>query len=246
MKRQLCYKKEGYFLRLKGDFFLKSREEIFGVGWEWSIFGLYEIYKVMNKFLLLVIVVFNTFSAFAQIANDEIEVIKYGLKIEERKYPIIYLNKKPAPSTNAQGLEKFSNGKFYARESDMYDPVGDKVLKKGRTLDSLILSQKEIEFIVGSLVKPTIWKNNLFPNSIAVQNITEAKQKMYDLKMLKKDIEGIYFFSFSKPIFIRNNTICLFSIATLCGGSCGGFETYFLRKINGKWSKWMIVSGGDF
>jgi hypothetical protein len=42
-------------------------------------------------------------------------------------------------------------------------------------------------------------------------------------------------YSFSKPIFLRNNTICLFYFGSSCGHLCGGGGLYIYVRENGVW-----------
>ncbi len=52
---------------------------------------------------------------------------------------------------------------------------------------------------------------------------------------------GKSLFSFSIPIFFRDNQYCAFFYANICGGLCG--EEYFsiYRKEFGAWSLWITV-----
>jgi hypothetical protein len=46
---------------------------------------------------------------------------------------------------------------------------------------------------------------------------------------------GRSFNEFSVPLFIRNNTYCLFYSANYCGGLCGGGNLILYKKSNGVW-----------
>lgn len=48
-------------------------------------------------------------------------------------------------------------------------------------------------------------------------------------------------FSITKPIFLRNNTLCIFDYFYDCGNRCAESETTVFKKVNGKWEMWMIV-----
>ena len=45
-----------------------------------------------------------------------------------------------------------------------------------------------------------------------------------------------------RAIFIRNNTLCIFSYSYNCGILCAYGETAVYIKDNGVWSKWLVIS----
>lgn len=51
--------------------------------------------------------------------------------------------------------------------------------------------------------------------------------------------EGYY--SFSKPIFFRKNTISIFYSSYNCGGLCGGGQLDLYRKINDQWQLYFTL-----
>ncbi len=52
---------------------------------------------------------------------------------------------------------------------------------------------------------------------------------------------GKELYHFSKPVLLRNNTLCLFYYSNACGSLCGeGYLTLF-RKEQGSWVKWFII-----
>jgi len=72
----------------------------------------------------------------------------------------------------------------------------------------------------------------------ALQNDTATVRKLrYDYTFV---------FTFAKPVYIRDNTVCLVAFGAMCGSDCGRTETSFYRRENNEWTKWIIVSAGDF
>jgi hypothetical protein len=113
--------------------------------------------------------------------------------------------------------------------------------------ECLILTKSEKLYINDQLDKMTgkSWTENLMKNSQKLNNdsleILIGKQGLGWLdKYYEKYKTGFY--SFSKPIFLRNNTICIFSFDYSCGILCAYGETAIYFKHNGEWSKWLIIS----
>lgn len=70
--------------------------------------------------------------------------------------------------------------------------------------------------------------------SLALKKIIAWEHKLID------KYNGYY--SFSKPIFIRNDTICIFDYGYGCGSTCGDGSLAVYRKVNGTWQKWILLS----
>jgi len=107
------------------------------------------------------------------------------------------------------------------------------------------LNTKEKRYVKSELnkMKKFVWSDSLFKNSILIKqdSINYAFGKSN-----KSRIDGWGYFNthfgpgyydFSKPIFIRNNTICIFYRGYHCGWLCGeGYVGIYVRKGN----KWVI------
>lgn len=113
--------------------------------------------------------------------------------------------------------------------------------------ECLILTKSEKLYISEQLdkMKGHVWTNDLFKNSKMLNSgslhrlIGKQGLGWHD-KYYKRYKTGFY--SFSKPIFIRNNTICIFSYSYNCGILCAYGETAIYIKDNGAWSKWLVIS----
>jgi len=53
---------------------------------------------------------------------------------------------------------------------------------------------------------------------------------------------GKGYYSFSKPIFIRDNSICIFFFNFDCGVLCAKGELSVYKKSGNKWVKWFILN----
>lgn len=50
------------------------------------------------------------------------------------------------------------------------------------------------------------------------------------------------FYEFSRPIFLRNESICIFYCSLNCGSLCLDSNLLIFIKKDGKWEKWMTIS----
>jgi hypothetical protein len=184
--------------------------------------------------------------SFGQTNVDEIAVLTEALKIVDYQEPIIYIKTLNKNYESKYLTDKINRNSFYIREGDVIDPITGIVDSVGKNLDSLILTETEVNYLIQVISEPINWEENLFNNSIAVNDQSEAWEKYVEIRKNVKSKKALYYFSFTKPIFIRNKTICLLAIAAICGGECGITNFSFYRKVNGKWGKWIRISGGEF
>ena len=109
------------------------------------------------------------------------------------------------------------------------------------TNDQFTLTSEEITYIKQHLVKAKnkVWKEYLFINSI---RIPSDSMHSFLIQNRNKDL-----YLFSKPIFIRNNSVALFYVANLCcGGIYGPVDLSFYRKNGKLWQRWIRIDGGAF
>ena len=101
--------------------------------------------------------------------------------------------------------------------------------------DSILLTNDELTYLNAQLelTDHFHWEQRLFKNAKIIPFDTLRHQRLY----------GQYWF-FSKPIFIRDNSICLFYYIFYCGNTCGHSQLAFYRWRNNKWTKWIHVIGG--
>jgi len=136
-------------------------------------------------------------------------------------------------------------------------------LSDKRNGDTLTLSKTEQKYILTQLEQQTVWPVNLFPNSKRIDtdsmtshirqmnlqrrlklNLAKLQKDTLTIKKLRYDLP--YVFTFLKPIYIRDKTICLIAFSAICGGECGLAETSLYKKEKNGWSKWMILSAIDY
>lgn len=117
---------------------------------------------------------------------------------------------------------------------------------KVQIIDSLVLLKEEQQFIIKELqrqVDTSLWNQFEIPNSQSIlkDTITAIFKDRANGWRNFYSTYGKSLFSFSIPIFFRDNQYCAFFYTNICGGLCG--EEYFsiYRKEFGVWSLWITV-----
>ncbi|HWY36274.1 MAG TPA: hypothetical protein VNX68_16630, partial [Nitrosopumilaceae archaeon] len=98
---------------------------------------------------------------------------------------------------------------------------------------SIKLTGEEQKYILEEVEKEKgfIWPDNLFKNSTRIELDTFGPQAVT---------------TFTKPIYFRNNSVCLLYIRRLYSRASGNQRLYFCKKVNGVWEKGLLVGGGDW
>lgn len=91
------------------------------------------------------------------------------------------------------------------------------------------VSQNEIESHLKRKNEPYLLESeNISPNDTSA--VVEMKNKRY------------FVYSFSKPIFFRDNKFCIFAFCTKMGNNSKDYcKVAFYRKRNGKWTEWLEI-----
>lgn len=180
---------------------------------------------------------------------DEIEIVEQAISIEDSKLPIVYIKRSidlKAPPKKL--IDKIQNGIFYETESlgkTIENPSTGEITLFVKLVDSLILSDEEKKVILNQLKISKSWDENLLENSIRVENLSDGYRMIKRIKN-SGSIEINYVFSFSVPIFLRENTICMLALTSLCGDDCGKTDISFYKRINNVWKKWISFYGVDY
>lgn len=104
--------------------------------------------------------------------------------------------------------------------------------------DSAFYSKEELAFIMKSIkTSPVKWSNGLLGsvNVISKDTIDAIfKDKSKGWNYFNKHF-GQSYHIFSVPIFLRNDSLCLFYSSTHCGYECGDGHFILYKRENGKW-----------
>ena len=207
---------------------------------------------LIRTFVILIwltsVQLFYVTATYGQVSQDDTTILLKAFRNVTIQRQIVYVDTVNKNSSVPEGLEEiFQKGTV----TDL------------RQVNSIILTKKEQNYLLSQLRQQVVWSANLFPNSKRIDTDSiwtflrqMNAQRALSLKhaVLQKDTVTIknlrydypYVFTFTKPIYIRDNTVCLITFFAMCGRDCGQKETSFYKKENNKWIKWVIVSAGDF
>lgn len=205
-----------------------------------------------RKFIIIIwltsVQLFCVGTTYAQVSQDDTTILLKAFRQIIKQDQIVYVDTVNALNGSPDRLLKaIQNGKIIDK----------------RNGNALTLSKAEKAYILSQLRQQTVWSDNLFPNSKHIvadsvwsylRQMNTQRAFMLDQAALQKDTMTIknlrykypYVFTFAKPIYLRDNTVCLIAFWATCGSQCGQTETSFYKKANNKWTKWIIVSASDF
>jgi len=204
--------------------------------------------KIISLIWLISVQLICTGAIYAEVNPEDTTILLKAFRKVTSQGQIVYID-----TVNASG----------SIPNQLKEIIQKSKITDKRQGETITLSKSEQEYLLSQLAKPTVWDDNLFSDCKRIDaDSMWTHIKLKDIKrrialnqaVLQKDTTTIknlqhsfsYVFSFSKPIYIRDNTICLISFSAICGGTCGQSEASFYKKSNNQWSKWIIVTAGDF
>lgn len=205
------------------------------------------VYLIIS--LLLFVQCLNFIETFGQISKDDNAILNNIFKQVTINEFIVYVDT--------------VNNTDFAAHYRLKDIINKGVITDRKQEKTIILTKKEKKYLLLQLCEPTVWADSLFPNSKRIQSnemwtylsqennkrreaINQAYLEKDTLKIKKLRYDYTFVFSLLRPIYIRNNTVCLTSYSAMCGVDCGRTEISFYKKENNEWTKWIIISAGDF
>ncbi len=185
--------------------------------------------KIIHLFIIALI--FN-FAASAQtVSSKEKQFLKWffteNLKVKDKK--IFYLDQNPADL--AEELKK------------SFDKDTLKGYKFNTLVNEIVYIKKEKEFILNEIekLKKVTLPDNILPfakmiSKDTLNNIFNDRTKGWNYAY-KNGIKGYY--HFTKPIFFRNSTFCIFEYGYSCGNLCGYGTTSVYKKTENGWIEFL-------
>jgi hypothetical protein len=117
--------------------------------------------------------------------------------------------------------------------------------------NSIRLTSAERKHVISEFKKmqSQVWQKNLFNNS---QRIPYDSVGVYLASFERKNhpyhpANGYQYWRFSRPVYLRGDTICLIAFVYMCGSLCGEDEFALYKKNeDGRWERFVLISGGVF
>jgi hypothetical protein len=203
----------------------------------------------MRQLTLIFLIVFSS-SLFGQDNNDGLTIIEKWIRGFQPSGQIVYTNK-----LDNWAVDQMNKG-ISERKISGVDLDSKQTIKLTKREQKYLFQKIE-------LLRTNIWKDSLFLNSERIELDTVMKyiedvrkgflkidpllcDTLVTLAMQKNRI-NTNVFTFSKPIFIRDNSICLIFTTFTCGKQCGKAELTFYRLWhNREWIKYIVASAGIF
>lgn len=192
--------------------------------------------------LLIIIFIFFTFTSSGQLSyNQKVKLFTDSIFAKAHRFNnnlIVASTVDSSMYTNIWNTLK--EGVFLKRVT--YD--------NGKTIivDTFQLSVEELNQIDTFLrtQSKTSWTEEFINNAIILHK--DTVNKIYSThageidSYLAKTYGDRRIFFLSKPIFLRNDTICIFEDDMDCGFLCGGGNLTIYRKVKDRWNRYMTLS----
>jgi hypothetical protein len=130
------------------------------------------------------------------------------------------------------------------------------VISEANFSDTIFGKKKDKFFILNederNFIKKEIEKLNSFSwtkskidakTIIPIQTFEKIFNDENSIKNFFNRNRGLVIYSFSKPIFLRNDSICIFAYAYYCGMECTAIHLSIYEKANSRWIKAALISG---
>ncbi len=177
---------------------------------------------------------------------------KKGLKKEKAFLNWFFQNSSTRPFLTPYSLDSitvYSSGISNKRIDEIKnildaDTLADIECKK----NIVVFNKNERSYIHQQLekMKSELWPEKLFKNSLIIDrdtiNAIFKKTIVQQVEFFRKYPHGYSFFS--KPIFIRNNTLCIFYSGYNCAHNCFDDQLFILRKEAEDWVPFILLIDG--
>ncbi len=187
----------------------------------------------MKHLLILVLCVFSAYGAHAQ--NDPASVLFIRSVVTDTN-KVIYID--------SAGSYAINELKTTLNKDTLFDD------SRGKHVVALVLSRDDHVYIKQQLTEMAhfAWGQGLVKNSMVIPADTVAN--IFNYKLHHYGFDGWNYFheyygrtlyTFSRPLFLRGNTICIFYVARTCGSLCGQGTICLYIKKDGKWVKQYLL-----
>ena len=194
---------------------------------------------ILKKMTRLLIITFILMFNATIVAQNNDESSKFFLDILNPTEKVIYSEYYFEDMENVEELI-FNHQKLYKTKKI-------ENTKNYEVTDSIILTKLELEYVVNEIKKNKKienWSRGLIENSklISKKKVNKIFQDSSKGWKYFNDKIGSGFYSFSKPIFLRENSICFFYNSYGSGSLSGSGEFAVFVKENGEWKHFDAIS----
>lgn len=199
--------------------------------------------------IFLIFILIN--SSLAQNDRSELIFLEGLIRNNQPEGKIIYTDK-----INKNDLDKIKSN---LKKNTIYD------ISKTRNQYFIELTKQERRYLLKQIeiARMPYWKDNLFPGSQLIleedafdfikkttheylENYNKPTNTENDRMNLVKNYQRPNIYKFSKPIYLRNRSICLIYFSSICGNPCGFEELCFYKIINNAWTKWIVLKSNVY
>jgi hypothetical protein len=184
----------------------------------------------MRTFIFIVTFLLVTFLSFAQNQADGDASDVFSFLIQDKR--------------NVFLLPRFDTAVFNTIQSVLSKKqyIRRVTIDGKLNIDTINFSDNERLYIEKSLLslKAYSWTSkNIKENGLSHFTLIDTT------KAVRKNDFDYVIYQIMKPIFLRNNSICLVYYEYACGGLCGHGELSILIKKDGKWNYWENIFSFD-
>jgi hypothetical protein len=185
-----------------------------------------------------ILIIFSSLLPVLISGQDSVTVKLFSDAINFRRASslVYYVDMSIVPNGN------FSHFKKHGHVEGFIDPLNNRTT-------SMRFSKKELKYIDRQIIlKNSIqWPDHLLPNSIRItsDSILNFLSNQTSSEYLKDHKDKWYYF-FSEPIFIRNNTVAIFRLAEMINPSAGNDLMFVYLRIDETWTRKMTIWVGSW
>jgi len=209
--------------------------------------------RIFRNIIIAITVHFCCITAtFGQMSHDDSLLLQNALDF----FPCEYVKSTYYVVDSVSPSEKYLENLQIKLQQDT---VWDTFLGK----DYIILTEVEREYILSQSSQSYLWRFDI-PNStrippdsawIIIGNDEKQRELAMKEALRQRDTEAYwkavgelrpYVFWFARPMYIRNNSVCLFTFQAICGGTCGKVIKSFYKKESNEWVEWVRITDGSF
>lgn len=197
---------------------------------------------MQRKVILILLLLSSAFAGNAQPAKEYDRLTK---KFTDSLFSWMHKNHEPVLLAELIDTSAF----YYIRGILSADTFSKRITYDGGktvTTETFILTGGERKLIDSFYCSPENfrWTTGLIDATILT---SDTVRSIYSRREDTGNYLGVRYgdrrlFTLSKPVFLRNNSICILYKASDCGMLCGGGTLVIYKKENDKWKNYMVLA----